>query len=149
MPGKYETASRCAYWGYKIFQAARLCMGDYSSLVELLVEGCAEFAAEEALCVAYDAYELARNTRDVGKFIGNLTSELQAYGSATQAAASMEKAHMAYVMFVQCDTDDDGKISKTEFIRFASLMGETEGHAVKLFGALDTDNNGEQKPRCW
>lgn len=142
MPGKTKTAVRCCYWGYKIFQAARLCAGDYTALVELLSEGCAELAAEEALSVAIEACELAKHTSDVGKFTGNLSSELATYDSAAEAAASMEEANNAYELFVACDTDGDGQISIAEFINFVSMLGGTKNDALEMFALLDTDGNG-------
>lgn len=141
------TAARSCYWGWKVFQAARLCAGDVSVLVELLAEGCAELAAEEIMCVAIEACELAKHAHDVGKFTQKLSTELATHDGGAEASETMEEVHQVYAMFIAADTDGDGQISRTEFIRFVSELGETRDHASQMFTLLDKNRDGEMRPQ--
>lgn len=134
------TAARCGYWGYKVFQAARLCSGDVTVVAELFAEGCAEVAAEEVIFVAVEA---AQNAKDLGSFTKMLSTELATVDSGAGVAERMGHVNKLYETFVEADTNGDGHISREEFIRFASKLGESRKAASATFKRLDKDGNGE------
>lgn len=147
--GIFSAAHRC-YWGFKVFQAARLSRGDYSKLVKPLTEGFAALVAEEAFWGAVDAHGLSKNSSGSRTNSGAGISKALAVPSSASRVVSMEESQRAYNMFLACDTDGDGWISRQEFVAFAAMLGETRlDYLENCFGRLDKDMNGERKcARC-
>lgn len=140
------SATHCGYWAWKIFQAGLLCAGDFSDLEEMLADGCGELDAGEISSVAVEACQLAKHTADVGKFTHKFATQLTTHKSGAAPAKRMEQAHNLYESFVAADTNRDGRISRTEYIRFAAKLGETREDSSAIFTLLDKDRDGEMRP---
>lgn len=158
---KLKNAGAAAYWGYKAFQAIRVCSGDVTALAELgaelLAEGmCAGIVANPGMIV--EAVEnivslnggvksFRKNVTNFAQFSQALAKQLSANGDASTDGATMESAERIYKMFTECDRDGSGGVSMEEYVFFCHREGVPKSMAETMFFQADVDGNGAYSTR--
>ncbi|CAB1108445.1 unnamed protein product [Ectocarpus sp. CCAP 1310/34] len=162
---KFRNGGSAAYWGYKAFQALRLCSGDVTTLVEiaaeLLDQGlCAGlvanpgmiFEAVQAVVSAYGGIQSFRkNVKNFAQFSEALSKQLNADGKTQTNGRAMDSAEHLYTMFTQacCDSDGSGGISVEEYVYFCGREGIPRSVAETTFFQADIDGNGQISFEEW
>lgn len=149
---------KAAYFGYKAFQAFRLCVGDATVVAELVAELLAEGLGEAALEATLESsaehvVELFGNARDLNEstrgflsFCDQLNEDL---GKDNPAAAELiQEAQELFQMFTAIDTDGSGTICKQELRRFFAERNLNSTVSDEMFQDLDADNDGEVLSLC-
>lgn len=158
MASEVASAARAAYFGYKAFQAFRICMGDATVVVELVTEllaeglgeAAVEWAVEEGAGHVVDLFdgakELNESARDFKSFCDQLAKDL---GKGNpEAKALIDEAQALYQLFDDIDTDGSGTLSRQEIRTCFSILGFNTQVADEQFDYLDTDKDGELHWLC-
>ncbi|CAM9535502.1 unnamed protein product [Scytosiphon promiscuus] len=160
---KLRNGGAAAYWGYKAFQAMRVCSGDVTVVAEiateLLAEGvCAGAVANpgmvvEAVEAVVDSYggmkAFRTNVTNFAQFSGALSKQLNSDGKPQTDGKMMDSSQRLYNSFVECDSDGSGGVSKEEYVFFCSRQGVPRDMAETTFFQADVDGDGQISFEEW